>query len=164
MVSYFPDQPSAEVYFVVFSKKKKSKQTTGFVFINFFFLPITVPLTFIFWSLLFLLICLLYISFALFSYFLRLNAELIDSKPKRNETIHACEDCYTNIHSKNLETTQMFINRWTNTEIVLYLYNGLLLINRKRSIFIQPMWIYMKIIMVVKKAREKRKHYMISCI
>lgn len=51
------------------------------------------------------------------------------------------KDLYKNVHnsfirnSQNLETTQIFINRWVwvDKEIVVYSFNGILLNNKKEA-------------------------------
>lgn len=56
---------------------------------------------------------------------------------KRNENTHPQKDLHMNVHksvthnSSKLERTQMPINKGTDTQIVIYPYNGILFSKKK---------------------------------
>lgn len=60
---------------------------------------------------------------------------IVSYYPNKNKSIYLYRDLYANVYSsfscsQNLETTQMSANRWISKEIVLYLFNKILLINK----------------------------------
>ena len=69
-----------------------------------------------------------------------------------------------NVHSsficnrQNLEIAQMSINRWTDKQIVVYLYNAIFFSNKKDKLLIYTVtWINSKQLSWVNEAKPKKK-------
>ena len=65
--------------------------------------------------------------------------QTIDNLSKRNEAMCLHEDMYANVrrsiiyNSQKVETTQMFINWWTDRQNMVYPYNRILSNNKKEQ-------------------------------
>ena len=79
---------------------------------------------------------------------------------------HCTDHCSIVYNNQDMETTQVYINRWVDKKVVVSIYNRILLCHKKNEILpVVTAWIHLEGIMVSEISQtEKDKFHMISLI